>query len=69
MGGEISSTVLKHMNYFGRVSVCGAISSYNDDIKGMCIYRSYQRGSIKTKIEIWSLILDSVFLIYTQRPT
>lgn len=28
-GGEISATVLAQMNVFGRISVCGSISSYN----------------------------------------
>ncbi|GBP37195.1 Prostaglandin reductase 1 [Eumeta japonica] len=31
VGGEFSSTVIAHMNPFGRVSVCGSISSYNED--------------------------------------
>ncbi|KAL4715436.1 hypothetical protein ACJJTC_015339 [Scirpophaga incertulas] len=30
VGGEISSTIMSHMNHFGRVAVCGSISSYND---------------------------------------
>ncbi|XP_026728943.1 prostaglandin reductase 1-like [Trichoplusia ni] len=30
VGGELSSTILYQMNDFGRVSVCGSISSYND---------------------------------------
>ncbi|XP_075977903.1 prostaglandin reductase 1-like [Anticarsia gemmatalis] len=30
VGGEISSTVLSQMNQYGRVAVCGAISSYNE---------------------------------------
>ncbi|KAJ8728309.1 hypothetical protein PYW08_016694 [Mythimna loreyi] len=30
VGGEISSTIINQMNDNGRVSVCGAISSYND---------------------------------------
>lgn len=29
-GGEISSTVIRQMNRFGRVSSCGSITSYND---------------------------------------
>ncbi|KAK2708755.1 hypothetical protein QYM36_014381, partial [Artemia franciscana] len=33
VGGLFSSEVLNHMNTFGRVSVCGAISVYNDDPK------------------------------------
>ncbi|XP_060534607.1 prostaglandin reductase 1-like [Cylas formicarius] len=30
VGGEISTTVMNNMNTFGRVSVCGSISGYND---------------------------------------
>lgn len=30
VGGEISSVVLQQMKVFGRISVCGAISGYND---------------------------------------
>ncbi|XP_047990881.1 prostaglandin reductase 1-like [Leguminivora glycinivorella] len=30
VGGELSSTVVAHMNEFGRVAVCGAISIYNE---------------------------------------
>ncbi|KAJ8931538.1 hypothetical protein NQ314_015535 [Rhamnusium bicolor] len=30
VGGEISNTILKHMNHFGHISVCGAISGYNE---------------------------------------
>lgn len=30
VGGEMSSTVISQMNTFGRVAVCGAISSYNE---------------------------------------
>ncbi|XP_026746878.1 prostaglandin reductase 1-like [Trichoplusia ni] len=30
VGGEISSTIMNYMNKYGRVAVCGSISSYND---------------------------------------
>lgn len=30
VGGEMSSTVLNHMNTFGRIALCGSISSYNE---------------------------------------
>lgn len=29
VGGELSSIVMSHMNEFGRVAVCGSISTYN----------------------------------------
>lgn len=32
VGGELSSMVLSQMNDYGRISVCGAISSYNSEI-------------------------------------
>lgn len=31
VGGELSSIIMGQMNSFGRVAVCGSISSYNDD--------------------------------------
>ncbi|KAJ0177360.1 hypothetical protein K1T71_007369 [Dendrolimus kikuchii] len=31
VGGEISSLILNQMNEFGRVAVCGSISSYNEN--------------------------------------
>ncbi|CAK1551191.1 unnamed protein product [Leptosia nina] len=30
VGGEISHTIMSYMNKYGRVAVCGSISSYND---------------------------------------
>ncbi|KAJ3647784.1 hypothetical protein Zmor_019644 [Zophobas morio] len=33
VAGEISTTVISHMREFGRISVCGSISSYNHDVK------------------------------------
>lgn len=35
VGGEISSIILSHMNLYGRVSVCGSMSTYNSDPKEM----------------------------------
>ncbi|CAH2048676.1 unnamed protein product, partial [Iphiclides podalirius] len=32
VGGEISSTIMSYMNKYGRVAVCGSISSYNDAV-------------------------------------
>lgn len=31
VGGEMSSTIIGAMNLYGRVSVCGSISAYNED--------------------------------------
>lgn len=30
VGGELSSIIIEKMNFFGRISVCGSISGYND---------------------------------------
>lgn len=35
VGGDISSTVIYQMKEFGRVSVCGSISSYNADMNAL----------------------------------
>lgn len=35
VGGEISSIIIRHMNQFGRISVCGSISSYNNDVRNL----------------------------------
>jgi len=32
VAGEISTKIMKHMNMFGRISICGSISSYNTDV-------------------------------------
>jgi len=35
VGGEISSMIMVQMNKYGRVGVCGSISSYNEDISSI----------------------------------
>lgn len=35
VGGELSSIIMGQMNTYGRVSVCGSISSYNDFPRGV----------------------------------
>jgi len=35
VGGEISSQIIQQMKDYGRIAVCGSISSYNLDIKDM----------------------------------
>ncbi|KAJ8925535.1 hypothetical protein NQ315_009374 [Exocentrus adspersus] len=39
VGGETSSIVLSHMNLFGRISVCGSISGYNELVKATPVQR------------------------------
>ncbi|KAJ8947805.1 hypothetical protein NQ314_008548 [Rhamnusium bicolor] len=39
VGGDLSSIILRHMNAFGRISLCGVISAYNEDIKASTIQR------------------------------
>lgn len=50
VGGVISYEVMQRMNQFGRISICGSISSYNLDPsqvpKGMLLHRSDQFSSI-----------------------
>ena len=36
VGGEFFEVVLSNMNEFGRVSICGAISLYNETEKPKC---------------------------------
>ncbi|XP_048507859.1 prostaglandin reductase 1-like isoform X2 [Athalia rosae] len=35
VGGDISSIVLNQMNNYGRISVCGSISVYNENLKAL----------------------------------
>lgn len=35
VGGELSSVIINQMNLYGRIAVCGSISSYNLDAKDM----------------------------------
>ncbi|XP_022920818.1 prostaglandin reductase 1-like [Onthophagus taurus] len=35
VGGEISSVIMQHMNRYGRIAVCGSISSYNSNATDM----------------------------------
>lgn len=35
VGGQISSQIIQQMKDYGRIAVCGSISSYNLDVKDM----------------------------------
>ncbi|KAK9886584.1 hypothetical protein WA026_017513 [Henosepilachna vigintioctopunctata] len=49
VGGEISSQIIKQMTMFGRIAVCGGISTYNDveDSKASTIQADIVRNSLK----------------------
>ncbi|CAG9860430.1 unnamed protein product [Phyllotreta striolata] len=40
VGGAVSSSVILQMNKYGRVSVCGAISGYNEQVRAKSIFKS-----------------------------
>ncbi|GBP37200.1 Prostaglandin reductase 1 [Eumeta japonica] len=52
VGGELSSAVIAHMNPFGRVSVCGSISSYNEDPTQMPKATILQPAVVSKQIKI-----------------
>jgi hypothetical protein len=54
VGGEFSSSVIYRMKNFGRVSVCGSISSYNANPKDLP----------KGKLEIVKLGYNYFFYLY-----
>ncbi|KAJ8942601.1 hypothetical protein NQ318_006231 [Aromia moschata] len=48
VGGDISSIIMRHMNNFGRISVCGAASTYNEkEAKASTIQRSMISFNLK----------------------
>lgn len=49
VGGPLSSIVLDHMNRFGRIAVCGLMSTYNNDRDG------FGSGNLCCKIYVVSL--------------
>ncbi|KAJ8937148.1 hypothetical protein NQ314_012023 [Rhamnusium bicolor] len=52
VGGEISSTILRHMNTFGRISVCGGISAYNEtDLENLKVSTT-QRSFISLQLKM-----------------
>merc|ERR1719341_751820 len=52
VGGKFTAEVLPHMAQFGRISICGAISTYNDESKGIgkvTMDSPYSEGAILWK--------------------
>lgn len=52
VGGEISSIIINQMNDFGRVSVCGSISSYNEDPTNMPKATILQSATVGKQLKI-----------------
>ncbi|XP_063908014.1 prostaglandin reductase 1-like [Zophobas morio] len=51
VGGEISSSVLTKMKKFGRVVICGAISTYNSKIKATA-------SEVQTTVKVQHLVME-----------
>lgn len=52
VGGQMSSLIINQMNEFGRVSVCGCISEYNEDPAEPLQARSLQVAIISKQLKI-----------------
>jgi len=58
VGGLFSSEVLNHMNTFGRVSVCGAISVYNDDPKNPTLVPAVQPAMVFKELKMEGFLVS-----------
>lgn len=47
VGGELSQLIIDQMNQFGRISICGAISTYNDQPVMISAFRTFHRRQLK----------------------
>ncbi|KAF5301369.1 hypothetical protein FQA39_LY10767 [Lamprigera yunnana] len=50
VAGEISSTIIKNMNMYGRICVCGSISSYNKDVNDVPKVSSIQLHMLRKQL-------------------
>jgi len=57
VGGEISSQVLYQMNQYGRISVCGAISVYNDDMSNLAKAPVIQTAMVMNQLKMEGFIV------------
>lgn len=58
VGGKITSTVIQQMRLFGRISVCGAISGYNNDPKSQPLVPVF------TQWFIYKQLIMEGFMVY-----
>ncbi|CAH2097299.1 unnamed protein product [Euphydryas editha] len=56
VGGEMSSVIIGQMNKFGRVSVCGSISTYNEDPTKMAKATILQPSIVSKELKIEGFI-------------
>jgi prostaglandin reductase 1 len=47
VGGQLSSMVIEQMRMFGRISICGAITSYNDDRVMIPSFTNFHRRNLR----------------------
>lgn len=59
VGGEVSSIIIQHMHKFGRVSVCGSISSYNSDIRNLPKATVIQPSVVFQQLEIKGFVVSN----------
>lgn len=57
VGGELSSIIISQMNVFGRVSVCGSISAYNEDPNKMPKAPILQPSIVSKQLKIEGFIV------------
>ncbi|XP_011495856.1 PREDICTED: prostaglandin reductase 1-like [Ceratosolen solmsi marchali] len=62
VGGEISSSVIHQMNEFGRISVCGSISTYNTGSKWNS--NNLLKATVIQKAMIFKQLKMEGFLVY-----
>ncbi|XP_046424290.1 prostaglandin reductase 1-like [Neodiprion fabricii] len=58
VGGEISNIVMNQMNTFGRVSICGSISSYNAQVDALPKCSIVQRIVVGLQLRIEGFIVS-----------
>ncbi|KAK7872299.1 hypothetical protein R5R35_002756 [Gryllus longicercus] len=61
VGGDLSAAVLNHMNHRGRISVCGSISAYNDDLVNSS---NYPKAAVVQPALVFKELLMEGFLVW-----